>query len=125
MLALQAALSLLLIQAVDWIRIDPEMRGLAQGAAVAMALMLSLGVASMVKARLLSRLLGAPISIWRWALVWAVAAASLIGVGATYLPEWVELAFGVPLVLAVYCAVIWTKGFGEEDRALFKKSKKE
>ena len=124
MLALQAALSLLFIQAVDWIDIKPEMRGLAQGAAVAIALMLALGVASVAKARLLSHLLGAPISIWRWALVWAVAAASLIGVAATYLPEWAELAIGVPIVLAVYCAVIWTKGFGAEDRALFKKSKK-
>ena len=124
MLALQAALSLLFIQAVDWIGIKPEMRGLAQGAAVAIALMIALGVASVAKARLLSHLLGAPISIWRWALVWAVAAASLIGVAATYLPEWAELAIGVPIVLAVYCAVIWTKGFGAEDRALFKKSKK-
>ena len=125
MLLLQAALSVLLIHAVDWIGIKSEMRGFAQAAAVAMGLMFALGIASIVKARLLAHLLGAPINIWRWALVWAVAIASIVGFGATYLPEWAELAFGVPLILAAYCAIIWTKGFGEEDRVLFRKDQKD
>ena len=81
MLLLQAALSVLLIHAVDWIGIKSEMRGFAQAAAVAMGLMFALGIASIVKARLLAHLLGAPINIWRWALVWAVAIASIVGFG--------------------------------------------
>ncbi len=124
MLALQASLSLLFIQAVDWIGFKPEARGLAQAAAVALALFLALGVASLVKVRLLARLLHSPINIWRWALVWAVAAATVIGMAATYLPEWAELAIGVPLILAAYSLVIWTKGFGSEDRALFRRNAK-
>lgn len=124
MLGLQAALSLLLIQAVDWAGFKPEARGLAQAAAVALALFTALGVASLVKVRMLSRLLGTPVNIWRGALVWAVAAATLIGTAATYLPEWAELAFGVPAILGIYGLVIWTRGFGSEDRALFRGSGK-
>jgi len=35
--------------------------------------------------------------------------------------EWVELAIGVPAILGVYCLVIWRRGFGPEDRMLFRK----
>ncbi len=123
MLAIQIILSLLLIKCVDWIDINPDQRGLFQAAAVAMALMLALGVASLVKVRLLAKLLNAPISIWRWALVYAAAAATIIGIAFTFLPEWVELAFGIPAILGVYSLIIWKRGFGEEDRALFRKDK--
>ena len=68
-------------------------------------------------------LLGAPVSGWRWALVWAAVAATLVGVGATYLPEWMELLFGVPLVLAAFFYVVWNQGFTEDDRALFRRSR--
>jgi hypothetical protein len=34
----------------------------------------------------------------------------------------VQLSFGVPAILAVYCWVIWNKGFGPEDRVLFRKN---
>jgi O-antigen/teichoic acid export membrane protein len=121
MLALQALLSLLLLSAVDWLEFKPEMRGMAQAAAVAMALMLALAVSSFVKVRLLSHLLAAPVGILRWALMWAVAAATVVGFGISYLPEWAQLTLGVPAILAAYCAVIWTKGFGDEDRKLFRK----
>jgi O-antigen/teichoic acid export membrane protein len=94
-----------------------------QAAAAAAALMLSLAVASSLKARLLARVLGHGISTWRWSLIWAVGAAVVIGWAATrFLPEWAELAFGVPATLAVYCWVIWNKGFGPEDRVLFRRS---
>ncbi len=89
----------------------------------AAALMVSLGIASLVKSRLLSRILGEPINNWRWGLVWAAAPAVAIGwVSTNYLPEWAELAFGLPAMLAAYCWTIWNKGFGPEDRVLFRKN---
>jgi hypothetical protein len=87
--------------------------------------MISLAVASFTKSRLLSRLLQERINNWRWPLVWAAAAATLVGWAAKrFLPEWAELAFGVPAILATYCWVIWNKGFGPEDRVLFRRSAK-
>ncbi len=59
---------------------------------------------------------------WRWALVWAAAPAVAIGFLATRLPEWAELIFGIPAILAAYCWVIWHKGFGPEDRVLFRRN---
>lgn len=100
-----------------------ELGELYRAAAAAAALMLSLGVASVLKARLLSRILAEPINNWRWALLWAAAPAIVVGWAATrFLPEWAELGFGIPAILGVYCWVIWTKGFGHEDRVLFRKS---
>ena len=124
MLGLQVLFSVILIHAVDWIGIAGRARGLYQAAAVAMALMLALGVSSIIKARLLSKLLNAPISIWRWPLIWAVTAAAVIGTAATYLPEWAELSLGIPAILGVYGWIIWTRGFDAEDRALLGKDKK-
>lgn len=121
MLGLQVALSLILIEAVEMLPIRTSYHGLAQAAAVACALMLALGAASLAKALLLARLLGEPIRIWRWSLLPAVAAAVILGVGATQLPEWAELALGIPAILGVYLWVIWRWGFGPEDRVLFKR----
>ncbi|WP_298019725.1 lipopolysaccharide biosynthesis protein [uncultured Parasphingopyxis sp.] len=120
MIVVQAALSvalILLFQHLEWSE-------LYQATGPAIALMLALGMASIMKARLLSRLLAAPVSPWRWALVWATGAATVVGFIATQVPEWMELAIGVPAVLAVYCAIIWLRGFGEEDRMLFRSAKK-
>jgi O-antigen/teichoic acid export membrane protein len=119
MLALQGVLSVVLILSAQALGLPP----LFQAASVALALALALGFASIVKARLLSRLLGAPVNGWRWALVWAAAVASLVGWGFTKLPEWVELAIGIPAILGVYGFIIWRRGFGPEDRALFRSSK--
>lgn len=94
-----------------------------QAGAVALALMLSFAMASLVKARLLARFLGQPINNWRWPLVWAAAPAVLVGwLVTTYLPEWAELALGIPAILGVYGWVIWHRGFGPEDRVLFRKN---
>jgi hypothetical protein len=90
-------------------------------AAVALALMLALGFASLVKARLLARILDAPVNSLRWALVWATAGAAVLGWGATQLPEWAELLIGVPVILAIYGWLIWTRGFGPADRELFRR----
>lgn len=100
-----------------------ELGQLYRSAAAAAALMLSLAFASFVKSRLLSRVLGQPINNWRWSLVIAALPAALLGWAATvFLPEWAELAFGVPAILGAYIWVIWTRGFGPEDRVLFRKS---
>ena len=93
---------------------------LAAGAAG--ALLVTLAVASLVKAWLLSRLLGESVNNWRWALVWAAAPAVVVGYAATFLPEWAELAVGVPAILAVYGWTIWHRGFGPEDRVLFRRN---
>lgn len=91
-----------------------------QAAGPAVALPIALAFASVTKARLLSHLLGEPVSGWRWALLWAAAAAAAIGYGTLFLPEWCELLFGIPLILGSYGLVIWYKGFTHEDRILFR-----
>ncbi len=121
MLALQVILSLILIALVPLLPLKPQYVGLAQAAAVATALMLALGFASLAKAVLLAKLLGQPLSIWRWTLLPAVAAATLVGIAATQMPEWAELSLGIPAILGVYLYIIWRWGFGPEDRVLFKR----
>ena len=49
------------------------------------------------------------------------APAVVVGYGFTFVPEWVELVIGIPVVLATYGFVIWRRGFGEEDKVLFRK----
>ncbi len=117
MLLLQAILSVAFIQVVD----AYDLPGAYDAAAVALALMISLGYASLVKAVLLSKILGAPVNGWRWALVWAAAVATVIGwVVTRYLPEWAELLLGIPAILALYGWIIWHRGFDHADRELFR-----
>ena len=126
MLAVQALVSVGLIMLVDDIPLKPEYVGLYQAAAVACGLMISLAIGSLIKSRLLSRLLGQPIRVWRWALLVAVAAAALLGMAIVSVParlEWIELAIGVPAILGLYGWIIWRRGFGPEDRVLFRKKK--
>ena len=81
-------------------------------------------IGSVIKSRFLSRLLGHGISIWRIALVFAVIGAAAVGMLIVSVParfEWVELAIGIPAILALYCWIIWRWGFGPEDRVLFRK----
>jgi O-antigen/teichoic acid export membrane protein len=116
-IALQAALTVGFLLAARRAGLDP----VYQAAGAAAALAIALGGASLIKSRLLSSILGEPITNWRWALVWAAAPAVLVGAGMKLMPEWVELAIGVPAILGVYCLVIWRRGFGPEDRMLFRK----
>jgi hypothetical protein len=37
-----------------------------------------------------------------------------------FLPETWQLVVGVPVILVAFFAVLWTKGFGPEDRELFR-----
>ena len=117
-IALQGALTVIAVTTFDRLGYGESYK--AAGAAI--ALMLSLGAASLVKAWLLSRILKAPVGNWRWALVWATGPAVVIGFLATLLPEWIELIFGIPAILLTYGYVIWHKGFGPEDRILFRRN---
>jgi hypothetical protein len=90
--------------------------------------MLALGLASILKARLLRRLLDAPVQGWRWPLVWAAAAAVIVGQLFTMLPrplEWVQLAIGIPAILGTFGFVVWWTGFTPDDRLLFRMKKDE
>lgn len=118
-IALQAGLTVAGIDLVARMGLGQPFRA----AAAAGALMLSLAVASLAKGWLASRLLGGSVNNWRWPLLIAAAPAIILGVVATrYLPEWAELAFGVPAILLVYGWVVWRTGFGPEDRVLFKRN---
>lgn len=122
MIGLQAGFSFALILAAR--RMQLPVMWIA--AAPALALCLALGVSAFVKARLLSRLLGAPINAWRWALLSAAGVACIVGAAFVALPprfEWVELAVGVWAILAAYGIVIWRWGFGPDDRTLFRRQK--
>ncbi|KLE34985.1 lipopolysaccharide biosynthesis protein [Aurantiacibacter luteus] len=119
-IALQVVLTVAAMEVVDrWDFATPERADLYRAAAAAAALMVALGVSSVVKSVLLSRILQQGINNWRWPLVWAALAAVLVGQLVIRLPEWAELAFGIPLILGTYGFVIWHKGFGPEDRKLF------
>ena len=121
MIAVQAALTVAVMVGVELLPL-PEGRIEAwQGAGAALALMLALGLASVLKARLLCRLLDAPVQGWRWSLIWATAAATVVGFVAVQLPTWIELSVGAPLILAAFGIVVWYRGFTAEDRVLFGK----
>lgn len=119
-LVVQTLASVLLLMACRW----AELPEITYAAAVALGLMIALGFASITKSRLLARLLKAPVNSLRWALVWAMTGAAILGWGATKLPEWAELIIGVPVILSIYAWIIWTKGFGPADRELFRKQPK-
>jgi O-antigen/teichoic acid export membrane protein len=93
----------------------------ARAALAAAALMLALAAASVAKALLLGRILGEHVNNWRWALVWAVAAGIVVGWVVLLMPEWAQLTIGVAMILGIYSWIIWTKGFGPEDRVLFRR----
>ena len=124
MISVQAALTLsilLSMRRLGW----PEGW---QAAGAACGLALALGLSSILKSRLLCRLLGAPVQGWRWPLMWAGAAAVIVGVGFTWLPpslEWVELAVGIPCILLAFGFVVWKRGFTHDDRVLFRMKKPE
>jgi O-antigen/teichoic acid export membrane protein len=121
MLALEAGLAVLLILGMR----ELDLPVMYQATGPAIALMLALGFAAVVKSRLLCGILGARVNGWRFPLVWAAAAGTFVGWLATFLPEWFELIFGIPLILVAFGAVLWTKGFGPQDRELFRMKKED
>jgi O-antigen/teichoic acid export membrane protein len=120
MIGVQAALTVVLILAVERLPLRPDQVEAWQGAAAAVALLLALGLASILKARLLCRLLEAPVQGWRWSLMWAAGAAAVTGFLASLLPGWAQLTFGVPAIMAAFGITVWYRGFTAEDRVLFK-----
>jgi hypothetical protein len=121
MLALEAGLAVALILGMR--SFDFPVMWQATGPAI--ALLLALGFAAVAKSRLLCGILGSRVNGWRWPLIWAAAAGAVIGYLAKLLPEWAELIFGIPAILLGFGAVLWTKGFGPEDRELFRMKKEE
>jgi O-antigen/teichoic acid export membrane protein len=124
MIALEAGLAvalILLMRSWNW-----PIMWQATGPAIALAL--SLAFASVIKSRLLAAILQNPVSGWRWPLIWAAAAAIAVGWLFTLLPpslEWLELLGGIPAILAAFGAVLWVKGFGPDDRELFRMKKED
>lgn len=120
MLAIEGGLAAILILAMKGENFPP----VVQATGPAIALCVALGFASIAKSRLLSRELGAPVSGWRWDLVWATAAGAVVGAGVRYLlPQALQLIIGVPAILIAFGAMLWTKGFTAEDRQLFRMRK--
>lgn len=118
-LLLQAALTVGILSGIEAL----GMNELFQAAGAALALGIALAFASLTKSMLLARILGERINNFRWPLVWAVAPAVAVGYVFTLMPEWLELSFGIPAILVTYGIVIWKRGFGEEDRILFKSAR--
>ncbi|MES2754867.1 MAG: lipopolysaccharide biosynthesis protein [Pseudomonadota bacterium] len=120
MLAVQIALSFVLLFAargLDW--------SLGwQVAAPAVALFVTLGLTSIIKARRLQRLLEAPVWRLRRPFVAATLAGAAVGAAFTALPrsaEWAELIIGVPAMAATYLFILWRYAFREEDRTLLRR----
>jgi O-antigen/teichoic acid export membrane protein len=121
MLAFQVVLSFAVITALK-LAGAPEHW---QAAGPAMALAGSVAMTSMIKSRVLSTLLAAPVNPWRWPLLGAAAAATGVGALFTALPdrlEWLELTAGEPAIAIVYMLVLWRWAFTPADRALFGKA---
>ena len=97
-----------------------------QATGPAIGLCIALGFSSIAKSLLLARKLGAPVSGWRWDLAWATSAGVMVGVAVRFLlPQTLQLILGVPAIMAAFGAILWTKGFGPEDRELFRLRKDE
>jgi hypothetical protein len=95
-----------------------------QATGPAIGLCVALAFASITKSRLLRRQLGERVSGWRWDLAWATSAGVAVGVVVRLLlPQMWQLVLGVPIILLAFGLVLWTKGFGPEDRELFRMRK--
>ena len=120
MLAIEAGLAAALILIMR----DEGLPQAFQATGPAIALCVALAFASITKSWLLKKQLGAPVSGWRWDLAWATASGAVVGAGVRYLlPETLQLFLGLPLILAAFFLVLWVKGFGPEDRELFRLNK--
>ena len=122
MLAIEAGLGVTLILVMR----HEGLPQVYQATGPAIALCVALAFASITKSILLKHKLGASVSGWRWSVAWAAGAAIVVGVPARlFLSETLQLVVGIPAILGAFGAVIWTKGFGPEDRELFKLRKSE
>jgi O-antigen/teichoic acid export membrane protein len=122
MLAMEAGLAAALILIMK----DEGLPLAFQATGPAIGLCVALGFASIAKSWLLKKKLSAPVSGWRWSIAWAAAAGVAVGVPARLLlSPTLQLIIGVPAILGAFGAVLWTKGFGPEDRELFRMKKED
>src|SRR3982751_3140790 len=120
MLALEAGLAAGLILLMR----DENFPQVFQATGPAIALCVALAFASLTKSWLLKRVLREPVSGWRWDLAWATAGGVIVGVGGRLLlREALQLFVGLPLTLVAFFSILWVKGFGPEDRELFRLNK--
>jgi hypothetical protein len=120
MLGLEAGLAAALILIMK----DEGFPQAFQATGPAIALCVALAFASITKSWLLKKVLGAPVSGWRWDLAWATASGVIVGAGVRFLLlESLQLFLGLPLILVAFFSVLWVKGFGPEDRELFRLNK--
>jgi O-antigen/teichoic acid export membrane protein len=120
MLALEAGLAAALILLMK----SENLPGAFQATGPAIGLCIALAFASITKSRLLAKELRERVSGWRWDLAWATAAGVVAGaIVRMLLPQTWQLIVGVPAILLAFGAVLWTKGFGPEDRELFRMRK--
>ena len=125
MIVAQAIFTVAIILAVNYLPIREDRVEAYQAAGAAIGLTLAVGLASILKANLLCRLLDAPVQGWRWSLLLAAGAGAAVGLAAVMMPEWLELSLGIPAILLAFGYVLWTRGFGPEDRELFRMRKKQ
>jgi O-antigen/teichoic acid export membrane protein len=118
MLALEAGLAAALILLMK----SEGLPQAYQATGPAIGLCIALAFASITKSRLLASELGQRVSGWRFDLAWATAAGVVAGAVIRMLPQALQL-LGVPVILVAFGAVLWTKGFGPEDRELFRMRK--
>ncbi|HZC37404.1 MAG TPA: lipopolysaccharide biosynthesis protein, partial [Sphingomicrobium sp.] len=122
MIALEAGLAaaLILVMQAQGLPLSFQATGPAIGLCIALTF------ASVTKARLLRDELGASVSGWRWDLLWSTIAGLVVGAVVRYfLSGFLQLVIGVPAIMIAFGAVLWTKGFGPDDRELFKLRKGE
>lgn len=119
MLALEAGLAAAFILLMK----DEGLPQAYQATGPAIALCVALAFASVTKSMLLRRQLHDRVSGWRWDLAWATAAGIVVGGLVRMLLPQPWLLVGVPAILIAFGTVLWTKGFGPEDRELFRMRK--
>ncbi|HSQ99839.1 MAG TPA: lipopolysaccharide biosynthesis protein [Sphingomicrobium sp.] len=117
MLALEAGLAAALILIMK----GEGLPQVFQATGPALGLCIALAFASITKSRLLASELGERVSGWRWDLAWATSAGIAAGaIVRLILSQTWQLFVGVPVILVAFFAILWTKGFGPEDRELFR-----
>lgn len=122
MLALEAGLAAALILIMRGEGRPPSF----QATGPAIGLCIALAFSSVSKSRLLKTELGAPVSGWRWDLIWAALAGVVVGGAVRYfLGGILQLIVGVPAIMIAFGAILWTTGFGPDDRQLFRLRKSE
>ena len=110
-----SAASILLAAAVTWTLVPA-----IGSAGAALGLLAALFFASIARAGLLRQALGRPAPVWRGSLLVAAVPAFAVGLAARTLPELWMMVLGIPAILGAYAVVIWHRGYGPEDRLLFR-----